>query len=135
MRHSGKIALVVGVIAIFLVALMLFGARLGLWTPITGFGFYRNYLNPLGGVVAALGGMALLLHWLRKEPGGMLVGGFALLVGLACLAPMNAAAVTPLQRAAPSPNITTNTTHPPAFAVLAVPRAGAQPPLEAAAPN
>ena len=38
MRHFGKIALVVAVFGIFFVALMLFGARLGVWAPITGFG-------------------------------------------------------------------------------------------------
>ena len=39
MRHSGKLALVIAILGACAVALMLFGARMGLWQPITGFGF------------------------------------------------------------------------------------------------
>ena len=45
MKHAGKIALLVAVIGAAASTLILFGARLGLWDPITGFGFYRNYFN------------------------------------------------------------------------------------------
>ncbi|WP_272850363.1 hypothetical protein [Paracoccus seriniphilus] len=40
MKHSGKVALVLALLGAIVVALMLFGARLGLWEPLTGFGLY-----------------------------------------------------------------------------------------------
>ncbi|PVH28052.1 DUF1499 domain-containing protein [Pararhodobacter oceanensis] len=125
MRNFGIIALITAMLGTIAVALMLFGARLGLWLPITGFGLYRNYLTPLGAVIAGLGLLALIVHLLRKETGGSLAGGFALLVGLAALAPMIATTLNPPLRAAPIHDITTDTDNPPAFEWLDDTRAGA----------
>lgn len=125
MKYTGILALVVAVLGAIGVALMLFGARLGLWLPITGFGLYRNYLVPVGAVIAAVGLLAVLIHLLRKEKGGMLAGGFAMLVGLACLAPTLSAALNPPQRAAPIHDISTDTVTPPVFELLDDTREGA----------
>ena len=70
MKHTGKIALFVAFIGAVGVTLMLFGARLGLWEPITGFGLYRTYLNPLGAVILGVGLLALVIHLVRRENRG-----------------------------------------------------------------
>ncbi len=135
MRHSGKFALVIAALGVLGVALMLFGARLGLWEPITGFGFYRTYLNPLGAVIATVGLLALVIHLVRKEKGGVLAGAIATLVGLACLAPLIASTLNPPLRAAPIHDISTDTVNPPAFEVLDDTRAGASNTLEYGGPE
>lgn len=126
MKHTGKIALLVAVIGALGVACMLFGARLGLWEPITGFGLYRTYLNPLGVVIAGVGLLALVVHLIRRERCGALAGGMATLVGVACLLPLIASTLNPPQRAAPIHDISTDTLNPPAFEVLDDTRAGAR---------
>ncbi|MGP6089917.1 DUF1499 domain-containing protein [Antarctobacter jejuensis] len=135
MKHSGKIALFIAVLGAVGVALMLFGARLGLWQPITGFGLYRTYFNPLAMVVAAVGLIALIIHFVRKERGGMLAGGLAALVGLALLAPLAASTLNPPQRAAPIHDISTDIANPPLFEVLDDTRDGARNTLDYGGPE
>lgn len=130
MQHAGKIALFVAVAGLVGVALMLFGARFGLWEPIVGFGFYRTYLTPLGATVAGLGLFAVVVHAVRRERKGALAGGLAAVIGLACLAPTIASAINPPQRAAPIHDISTDTVNPPEFEVLDETRAGASNTLE-----
>lgn len=135
MKYTGMIAAIVALLGAVGVAFMLFGARLGLWLPITGFGLFRTYLMPLGAVVAGVGLAALIIHALRKERAGMLAGGFAALVGLAFLAPTISAAINPPQRAAPIHDISTDTGNPPAFEVLDDTREGARNTLVYAGPE
>ena len=135
MKHLGTIALVVALIGAAFVALMLSGARLGLWEPITGFGLYRTYLNPLGWFLAGLGVLALVIHLLRKETVGAVAGGVAALIGVACLVPLIAGTLNPQPRAAPIHDISTDTATPPAFEVLDETRAGARNPLEYGGPE
>lgn len=130
MKHIGKIALSVAIIGAIAVALMLFGARLGLWQPITGLGLYRTYLGPLGWIISGVGLLALIVHIARKEKGGAVMAGIALLVGLACLVPTFSTMINPPVRGAPINDITTDTTNPPAFLVLDDTREGAQTSLE-----
>ncbi|SMX51206.1 DUF1499 domain-containing protein [Actibacterium lipolyticum] len=126
MKHLGKIALLVAVIGAGGAALMIFGARLGLWEPITGFGLYRSYFNPLAMIVAGLGLFALVLHLIRKEKAAAVLGGLAALVGVALLVPMISSTLNPPVRAAPINDITTDTANPPAFLVLDDTRPGAR---------
>lgn len=135
MRHFGKIALLLALLGAIGVALMLFGARLGLWQPVTGFGLYRSYLNPLGAVIAVVGGLALLVHLMRKEKAGMLAGAVALLFGLACLLPLISSTLNPPQRAAPIHDISTDTENPPLFEVLDDTRPGGNNTLEYGGPE
>lgn len=135
MKHSEKTALIVAIIGVFGVSLMLFGARLGLWEPITGFGLYRTYLNPLGGVILGLGLLATIIHVLRKEWRGAIAGGVAALVGLSCLAPLMAGTINPQRRAPPIHDISTDTTNPPVFEVLDETRQGARNSLEYGGPK
>ncbi|QUS36198.1 DUF1499 domain-containing protein [Falsirhodobacter algicola] len=125
MRYTGTLAMIVAVLGVIAVALMLFGARFGLWQPITGFGFYRTYMTPLGAIVAAIGLLALIVHISRHETGGMVAGGVAMIVGLAILTPTIIAKINPPQRAAPIHDITTDTANPPAFELLDDSRKGA----------
>ncbi|MBU2960281.1 DUF1499 domain-containing protein [Citreicella sp. C3M06] len=135
MRHLGKIALLVAVLGLCGAALILFGAQLGLWLPVTGFGLYRNYFNTLAMVIAVVGVIALLIHVLRKERGGMLAGAIATIVGLALLAPMAASTLNPAPRAAPIHDISTDTTNPPLFEVLDDTREGASNTLDYGGPE
>jgi len=130
MKHSGKIALLVAIIGAVAAALILFGARLGLWEPITGFGLYRSYFNPLAAIIAGVGVLALVIHLVRKETSQAVLGGVATLVGVALLIPMISSTLNPAPRAAPINDITTDTVNPPAFEVLDDTRAGARTSLE-----
>lgn len=122
MKHSGKIALLIAVVGAGAAALMVFGARLGLWEPITGFGLYRSWFNPLAMVVAAAGIGALVIHLVRKEKKWAVLSGIAVLVGAAMLAPMISSTINPPVRGAPINDITTDTANPPVFEVLETPR-------------
>ena len=135
MKHAGTIAFLVAIIGVGCVALMLFGARLGLWEPITGFGLYRNYLNILGFIVAGVGLAALIIHLTRKEKSKAMLGGIAMIFGFACLGPMVATVLNPPVRGAPIHNISTDTVNPPEFLVLDENRAGASNPLEYGGPE
>tara|TARA_R100000306_G_C4338596_1_gene124034 strand:+ start:160 stop:885 length:726 start_codon:yes stop_codon:yes gene_type:complete len=135
MKHTGRIALFVAALGTCFVALMLFGARFGLWDPLTGFGLYRTYLTPVGWVVFGVGLLALIIHLLRQEKGGVVAGGIAMLVGLGCLAPLMAMTLAPPQRAAPIHDISTDTANPPTFEVLDDTREGASNSLDHGGPE
>ncbi|MGP6089848.1 DUF1499 domain-containing protein [Antarctobacter jejuensis] len=135
MKHTGKVALFVAVLGALCAALILFGGRLGLWQPITGFGLYRSYFNPLAMIIAALGLIALVIHIVRKERGGMLAGGIAAVIGLALLAPLAASTLNPAPRAAPIHDISTDTANPPLFEVLDETREGASNTLDYGGPE
>ncbi len=135
MKHVGKIALLVAVLGALGVGLMLFGARLGLWQPITGFGLYRSWLNPLGAVILIVGLLALIVHQIRKERTGAVLGGVAALVGVALLAPLVAGTLNPPRRAPPIHDISTDTVNPPLFEVLDDTRDGAMNTLDYGGPE
>jgi len=135
MKHIGKIALLVAVIGAGAAALMLFGARLGLWEPITGFGLYRTYFTPLALIIAGVGLLALVIHLVRKEKVQAMLGGVAALVGMALLIPMISSTINPTPRAAPIHDISTDTVNPPAFEILDDTRAGASNTLEYGGPE
>lgn len=126
MKHSGKVALVLALLGAIVVALMLFGARLGLWEPLTGFGLYRSCLTPLGLVLLVAGLVALISSLIRREKGEILAAAVAALVGLACLTPLMMTTINPQPRAAPIHDITTDMVNPLSFEVLDDSRAGAR---------
>ena len=130
MKHAGTVAILAAIIGAVCVALMLTGARLGLWDPVTGFGLYRTYFNPLGMAVAGIGLVALVIHLIRKEKAKAILGGVGMIFGIACLVPMITSTLNPKPRAAPIHNISTDTANPPEFLVLDETRAGARNPLE-----
>jgi uncharacterized protein (DUF1499 family) len=130
MKHAGKFALLIALVGAIAVGVMLFGARFGFWEPIVGFGLYRTYLNPLGAILTGIGLLALVLHLIRKESSSAVAGGFAALIGLACLMPLIAGTLNPPLRAPPIHDISTDTVNPPVFEVLDETRAGAKNTLE-----
>jgi len=135
MKHLGKIALLVTVFGAVAVALIMFGARLGLWEPITGFGLYRSYFNPMAAVISGAGLLAMVIHLVRKEKVRAILGGVATLVGIALLIPLIANTLNPTPRAAPIHDISTDTVNPPVFEVLDDTRAGARNTLEYGGPE
>ena len=113
----------------------MFGARLGLWEPITGFGLYRSYFNPMAAVIAGAGLLAMVIHLVRKEKARAILGGVAALVGIALLIPLIANTLNPTPRAAPIHDISTDTVNPPVFEVLDDTRAGARNTLDYGGPE
>lgn len=130
MKHTGKIAALIAVAGLICVTLILFGARLGLWEPIIGFGLYRSYFNAIGAGIFSAGLIALAIHLGRGEKGWAAIGGVVALLGLGVLFPLISSTVNPQPRAAPIHDITTDTANPPAFEVLDDTRAGASNTLE-----
>ncbi len=122
MKHLGKIALLVAVIGASAAALIVFGARLGLWEPITGFGLYRTWFNRLAMLVAAVGAVVLVIQLLRKDKGQAILSGIAAAIGVAMLAPMISSTINPPVRGAPINDITTDTANPLAFLVSETPK-------------
>ncbi|RJE79144.1 DUF1499 domain-containing protein [Paracoccus sp. JM45] len=135
MKHAGKFAVLAALLGIVAVVLMLFGAKLGLWQPIVGFGLYRNYMNPLGAVVTVIGLLALVVHLARDEKRGAFAAVIGVMVGLACLIPLVAGKLNPPQRAAPIHDISTDTVNPPMFEALDDAREGAANTLEYGGPE
>jgi len=101
MRQTGKIALIVGIIGVGIAVLIMFGARLGLWEPITGFRLYRTYFNLLAGIVAGVGFLALVIHLIRKEKRQAVLGGLATLIGAVLLIPLISSTLNPTPAAYP----------------------------------
>ena len=128
MKHLGKVALLVAAVGVGATILMVFGARLGLWEPITGLRLYRSLFNPLAMIVAAVGIVALVIHLRRKDRGQAILSGIAALIGVAMLVPFISSTINPPVRAAPINDITTDTANPPAFLASDNPRpyAGAE---------
>ena len=135
MKHAGTVAVLVAIIGAGCIALMLFGGRLELWEPITGFGFYRSYFNPIAMAVAVIGLVALIVHSIRKEKSKAILGGIVTIFGAVCLGPMIANTINPPVRSAPIHNISTDTVNPPEFLVLDEHRSGARNPLEYGGPE
>lgn len=118
LSHFGKLASAISILAVAAGLIILFGAKLGLWSPLVGFGLYRTYFNPIAFVAAGFGLLGLIIHLVRKERRGILLSGIAALLGVALLAPLIWATLDPPVRAAPIHDITTDTQNPPEFLVL-----------------
>ncbi|MEP5154264.1 DUF1499 domain-containing protein [Planktotalea sp.] len=135
MKHAGKLALLVAIVGVLASTLILFGARLGIWEPLTGFGLYRTYFNSIAMIVAAVGLLAVLIHFVRREKSGAAMGTVAAVVGVICLVPMIQSTLNPLVRGAPINDVTTDTANPPEFLILDDTRAGAKTSLVYAGPK
>ncbi|ASJ74907.1 DUF1499 domain-containing protein [Granulosicoccus antarcticus] len=118
--------LLLALCALVAVAVMMFGARLGLWEPIVGFGYARTYLNPMGYAVAGLGLLGLIYLLVKGEKAGAFKAAIACLLGLGMLAPMLMAKVQPPSSFPPIHDVSTDTSNPPQFLVLDESRPGAR---------
>ncbi|OBT15586.1 hypothetical protein A9264_13035 [Vibrio sp. UCD-FRSSP16_10] len=118
--------LLIAIAAVLVVAVMIFGARLGLWDPIVGFGYIRHYLNPIGLSVLTLSVLGLISQWVTGNRIGIIKSLVAVLIGVGLIAPMIKGIILPAKRAPAIHDITTDTTNPPAFLVLDDTRSGAK---------
>ncbi|WP_413282719.1 DUF1499 domain-containing protein [Vibrio sp. MA40-2] len=122
----GTLLLVVAFSAVLAVMVMIFGAHFGLWDPIVGFGYIRNYLNPIGLFVVILSTLGLISQLATRNRIGTMKSLVATLIGLALVAPMLQGIIQPAKRAPAIHDITTDTDNPPEFLVLDDTRAGAK---------
>ncbi|PWQ93959.1 DUF1499 domain-containing protein [Leucothrix arctica] len=130
----GTILLLLAVVALLAIAVMMCGARFGLWEPVVGFGMVRTYMNPIGYAVTGLSILGFIyLVVCGKE--GVLKAIIASFIGLGLLTPMILSFVNPPVHAPAIHDITTNTTNPPLFLVLDETRPGARNTLEYGGPD
>lgn len=122
----GTLLLVIAFAAVLVVALMIFGSRMGLWDPIVGFGYIRNYLNPIGLSLLALSTLGLIYQCITRNRTGTIKSLVAAFIGLGLVAPMIHGMIHPVKRGPAIHDITTDTTNPPKFLVLDDTRAGAK---------
>jgi len=122
----GSLILAIALIAVVAILIMMFGARMGLWEPIVGFGYVRNFMNPIAYAVLALGVIGLIYQIVTRNSAGIAKTAIASFIGLCLITPTIYAVVKPTKRAPPIHDITTNTEAPPAFLVLDETRSGAK---------
>lgn len=122
----GTLLLAIAFCAVLSVTVMIFGARMGLWDPIVGFGYIRNYLNSIGLSLLALSTLGLIYQWVTRNRTGALKSLVAVFIGLGLIAPMIHSIIHPVKRGPAIHDITTDTTNPPEFFALDDTRAGAK---------
>lgn len=122
----GAFALIVAIVALIAVAIIMFGAKLGLWEPLQGFALHRTYFNPIAYTVTALSLVALVVHLIRRDRTPLVLSIIALVIGAGMLAPQVMATLDPPVRAPPIHDITTDTDSPLQFLVLDDTRPGAR---------
>lgn len=126
----GTVLLVIAVVAVVVVGTMMFGAKLGLWQPIVGFGLVRSYMNPIAYGLVGLGILGLtyqkVQHKMMANRCGAIKSALTALIGLAMLAPTLYGKINPPMRLPPIHDISTNTVTPPEFIVLDDNRVGAR---------
>ncbi|MCF7352718.1 DUF1499 domain-containing protein [Vibrio sp. CK2-1] len=124
--HFGTLTVSLAIIALLGVALMIFGAGFDLWEPIVGFGYIRNYLNPIGLCVLGLGVLVLIYYAYLRHRRGVIKSFITVLIGLGLVAPMVINLIQPPKRAPAIHDITTDIVNPPKFLVLDDTRPGAK---------
>lgn len=122
----GSVLVALAIVAVLAIGVMMFGARLGLWQPIVGFGLVRNYMNPIAYAVLGLGILGVIYYLVVKSRCGLGKSFFTVVVGIALLVPTIYGKINPPVRLPPIHDITTDTSHPPLFQVLDDSREGAR---------
>lgn len=122
----GSLLLFIAILAVLIVATMMFGARFDLWEPIVGFGLIRQYMNPIAYFVSAIGILGLVHQVLTGNRFGALKSCLTCLLGIVLLAPLIYQKVQPSVRYPAIHDITTDTVNPPTFLVINETRAGAR---------
>ncbi|MEH6454402.1 MAG: DUF1499 domain-containing protein [Psychromonas sp.] len=122
----GTYLLIIAITALFTILIMMFGARLDLWEPIVGFGYIRNYLDPIAYSVFSLGMAGYMHQKTTNNRKGTIKALIATLIGLGLLSPMLFGKIQPATPAPAIHDITTDTDNPPVFLVLDETRAGAK---------
>ncbi|MEP0071480.1 MAG: DUF1499 domain-containing protein [Marinomonas sp.] len=122
----GSVLAALAIIAVLVIGVMMFGAKLVLWQPIVGFGLVRNYMNPIAYAVLGLGILGVIYYLVVKNRCGLGKSLFTAVVGVALLAPTIYGKINPPVRVPPIHDITTDTSNPPLFQVLDESREGAR---------
>ena len=128
-RRSSRIGttlLILAAASVLIVGIMMFGARFGLWEPLVGFGYVRNYMNPIAYGLLGLSIVGFVYQIATRNRAGAVKALIASLVGLGLLGPMIYGKIKPAKRAPPIHDITTDTDNPPQFLVLDDNRPGAR---------
>ncbi len=129
LKQSSKFAnltLLLALIGLAAIGIIVFGAKLGLWEPIVGFGYARQTINPIGYAISALALACLIYLFTRSNRTGKGKALFALVVGLGILTPTIMTTMRAPVRLPAIHDITTNTDAPPEFVVLTDSRPGAR---------
>jgi len=113
-----KTALIVAIICVSIATLMVFGSSIGLWEPIVGFGASRNYNNVLGYIAIVVATISLVFSLYNQQLKSGLKSVFALVLGLAIIAPSILSLLKEPVRYPPIHDITTDTQAPPQFTYL-----------------
>ncbi|MDU0354688.1 DUF1499 domain-containing protein [Paraglaciecola aquimarina] len=124
--HIATLLLVIAFFAVLAVLVMVFGAHLGLWQPIVGFGYFRNYFNSIGLSLLGLSVLVFVSQWVTRNRTGTIKSLIAVIIGFVLVAPMLYGVIQPTKRAPAIHDITTDTVNPPEFLVLDDKRAGAK---------
>tara|TARA_R110001583_G_scaffold20698_4_gene79276 strand:+ start:452 stop:1183 length:732 start_codon:yes stop_codon:yes gene_type:complete len=119
-------ALIVAIICVSIATLMVFGSSIGLWEPIVGFGASRNYNNLLGYIAIVAATISLIFSLYNQQLKSGLKSVFALVLGLAIIAPSILSILKEPVRYPPIHDITTDTQDPPQFSYLTDTRSGAK---------
>lgn len=121
-----NILLLLSLCAVLATAIMLFGARFGLWEPIVGFGYYRNHATGIAITLLVVAVVGLIHQSLCRNRSGIFKALLSVLVALALLGPVLKNLLSTPARLPPIHDITTDTEQPPAFIVLDDQREGAR---------
>ncbi|MGB0942156.1 MAG: DUF1499 domain-containing protein [Marinomonas sp.] len=124
--HIGTLLLIMATVAVLAIAVMIFGAHLRLWEPIVGFGYIRNYLNPIGVSLLMFSTIGFVYQIMTRNRSGAIKSVIATLIGVGLVTPMISSFIQPVKRAPAIHDITTDTTNPPKFLALDDKRAGAK---------
>lgn len=124
--RTGTLLLLLALCAVGATAIMMFGARLGLWEPIVGFGYFRQFAAPIAYVVSGLSLAGLVFMLSKRNRAGIVKTGLACLLGGALLFPSLKDRMSPPVRLPPIHDISTDTLDPPQFLVLDDSREGAR---------
>lgn len=122
----GSLILALAFFSAISVMVMMFGARLGFWEPIVGFGLIRNYMNLIGFSVLVLSVIGLIVQFKQDNRVGIAKTSVATLIALVIVAPFIIGKVNPGKRLPPIHDITTDTVTPPEFVFLDDSREGAK---------
>ena len=66
----GTLLLVLAIVSLIAVGTMMFGARLGLWEPIVGFGYIRKYMNPIAYALLAISLAGFIYQLITRNRAG-----------------------------------------------------------------
>jgi uncharacterized protein (DUF1499 family) len=108
------------------VMLMLFGAAIGLWEPIDGFRYSRQYTNPIGYTVVGLSVASLGYLFSKKQLIGKKKALISLVIGIAILGPLINSQLGEQIRYPGIHDYTTDMINPPQFITLTDEREGAR---------